>query len=104
MLDDFEIIFIIIYIITFVILEWIKIYIINQYDEYHFPMVLMMVDLIYFPFYCIERFAIQKFSVFNIGLLLLNTIVCFINIFFMLIFNEILECNFWGLNKDLKKI
>ena len=103
MLDDFEIIFIIIYIITFVILEWIKIYIINQYGEYHFPMVLMMVDLIYFPFYCIERFAIQKFSVFNIGLLLLNTIVCFINIFFMLIFNEILECNFWGLNKDLKK-
>ena len=89
--------------ITFVILEWIKIYIINQYGEYHFPMVLMMVDLIYFPFYCIERFAIQKFSVFNIGLLLLNTIVCFINIFFMLIFNEILECNFWGLNKDLKK-
>ena len=75
----------------------------NQYGEYHFPMVLMMVDLIYFPFYCIERFAIQKFSVFNIGLLLLNTIVCFINIFFMLIFNEILECNFWGLNKDLKK-
>ena len=66
-------------------------------------MVLMMVDLIYFPFYCIERFAIQQFSVFMTELLLLNSIVCIINTFFMLIFNEILECNFWGLNKDLKK-
>ena len=103
MLDEFEIIYKILYIVTFVVLEWLKIFIISKFGEYHFQMVLMMVDLIYFPFYCIERFAIQQFSVFMTELLLLNSIVCIINTFFMLIFNEILECNFWGLNKDLKK-
>ena len=103
MFDEFEIIYKILYIVTFVVLEWLKIFIISKFGEYHFQMVLMMVDLIYFPFYCIERFAIQQFSVFMTELLLLNSIVCIINTFFMLIFNEILECNFWGLNKDLKK-
>ena len=103
MFDEFEIIYKILYIVTFVVLEWLKIFIISKFGEYHFQMVLMMVDLIYFPFYCIERFAIQQFSVFMTELLLLNSIVCIFNTFFMLIFNEILECNFWGLNKDLKK-
>ena len=65
-------------------------------------MILMMTDLIYFPLYCIERLAIQKFSVFRMDSFSLNVVTGILNIFFMLIFNEILECNFLGLNKDLK--
>ena len=66
-------------------------------------MILMMADLIYFPLYCIERFAIQKFGILRFDSFLLNVIVGVLNTFFMLIFNEILECNFFGLNKDLKR-
>ena len=106
MLDNFEFIYKFIYIITLVILQWMKIYIINKFSENHLQMILMMVDLIYYPFYCIERYIIQKFVLsglldyISIGVILTNGLL---NIIFMLIFNEILECNFWGLNKDLKK-
>ena len=106
MLDDFEIIYKIIYIITLVILQWLKIYIINKFSENHLQMILMMVDLIYFPFYCIEKFAIQKYflsSSIDIISFIFNTVIGFLNTIFMLIFNEILECKFLGLDKDLKK-
>ena len=103
MLDEFEFIYKIIYIITIVILQWLKIYIINIYTENHLQMIMMMVDLIYFPFYCIERFSIQKFSIFRIDSFIYNACIGILNTIFMLIFNEILECKFWGLNKDLNK-
>ena len=102
MLDEFEVIYKIIYIITLVIIQWFKLYIINRFSENHLQMILMMTDLIYFPLYCIERLAIQKFSVFRMDSFALNVVTGILNIFFMLIFNEILECNFLGLNKDLK--
>ena len=88
---------------TIVILQWLKIYIINIYTENHLQMIMMMVDLIYFPFYCIERFSIQKFSIFRIDSFIYNAYIGILNTIFMLIFNEILECKFWGLNKDLNK-
>ena len=103
MLEEFEVIYKIIYVITLVILQWLKIYIINKYSENHLQMILMMVDLIYFPFYCIERFSIQNFTIFRYDSFVLNVIIGVLNTFFMLIFNEILECNFWGLNKGLKR-
>ena len=103
MLDDFEVIYKIIYVITLVILEWLKIYVINKYSENHLQMILMMVDLIYFPFYCIERFPIQGFTIFRFDSFIYNVIIGVLNTFFMLIFNEILECKFWGLDKGLKR-
>ena len=103
MLDKFEAIYKIIYIITLVIFQWLKLYIINRFSEHHVQMIVMMVDLIYFPLCCIERLAIQKFEVFRLNdSFILNVVTGILNIFFMLIFNEILECNFWGLNKGLK--
>ena len=103
MLDDFEVIYKIIYVVTLVILEWLKIYVINKYSENHLQMILMMVDLIYFPFYCIERFPIQGFTIFRFDSFIYNVIIGVLNTFFMLIFNEILECKFWGLDKGLKR-
>ena len=103
MFEEFEVIYKIIYVITLVILQWLIVYIINKFSENHIQMILMMTDLIYFPLYCIERFAIQNFTIFRFDSFLLNAIIGALNTFFMLIFNEILECNFLGLNKDLKR-
>ena len=103
MYEEFEVIYKIIYVITLVILQWIIVYMINKFSENHIQMILMMTDLIYFPFYCIERFAIEHFTIFRFDSFLINAIIGALNTFFMLIFNEILECNFWGLNKDLKR-
>ena len=101
MYDEFGVGYKIIYIISLVLLQYLKIYIINKFSENHLQMVLMLTDLFYFPFYLIERFPIQHFGVFDVGSFSMNTIDGLLNIFLMLIFNEMLECNFWGLNKDL---
>ena len=103
MFEEFGALYKIIYIITLVILQWLIVYMINKFSENHIQMILMMTDLIYFPLYCIERFAIEDFKIFRFDSFLINTIIGALNTFFMLIFNEILECNFWGLNKDLKR-
>ena len=63
----------------------------------------MITDIIYFPLYCIERFEIQEFGISTKSTFYINNILGFINLFLMLIFNEILECKFWGLDKNLKK-
>ena len=103
MYDEFNAIYKIIYIVSLVILEYLKIYIVNIFSENHLQMILMMVDLLYYPLYLIERFPIEGFSVFDVTSFTMNTVVGVLNIFLMLMFNEMLECNFWGLNKDLTK-
>ena len=63
----------------------------------------MITDIIYFPFYCIERFVIQGFKISTPSSFIYNSLVGIINTFMMLIFNEILEINCCGLNKHLRK-
>ena len=63
----------------------------------------MITDIIYFPLYCIERFAVQKFKISTFDSFILNILVGIINTILMLIFNEILELNFCGFNKHLRK-
>ena len=93
----------IIYVSTLVIIQYFKFYIINRFTINHILSTLMITDIIYFPLYCIERFGIQKFGISNIITFCFNSLLGFINVFLMLIFNEILECKFWGLNTNLKK-
>ena len=93
----------VIYIFSLVILQYLKIYIINKFTENHILCILMITDIIYFPLYCIERFEIQEFGISTKSTFYINNILGFINLFLMLIFNEILECKFWGLDKNLKK-
>ena len=100
---DFNIFPKILYIITFLIIQYLKIYIISRFTENHLLPVLMITDIIYFPFYIIERFAVQNFGISNIKSFVLNTSLGFVNLFMILIFNEILECKFWGLNENLVK-
>ena len=100
--ESFPIYYKILYILSLVILEYFKIYTVNQFTENHILSCLMITDIIYFPLYCIERFAIQGFIISTPRSFWPNIIVGIINCFLMLIFNEILECNFWGLNTNLK--
>ena len=64
---------------------------------------MMISDLIYFPLYIIERFVIQDFEISNYLSFILNFIVGAINVFLMLIFNEILECKFFGMDYNTIK-
>lgn len=93
----------ILYIITIVLVQYFKIYTINQFSEAHFLYTLMIADIIYFPFYCIERFFIQGFSISNSPSFFANLIFIIISFILVLIINEILECNCHNFNKDLKR-
>ena len=100
---DFNIFPKVMYIVTFLIIQYLKIYIINIFTENHLLPVLMISDIIYFPFYIIERFIIQNFEISNNKSFCLNISSGITNVFMILIFNEILECKFWGLNQNLVK-
>ena len=89
------------YIITLLLLSYFKIYTINLFTENHILSVLMITDIIFFPLYCIERFGIQKFGISTRQTFFLNIMLGVANLFLMLIFNELLECDFWGLNENI---
>ena len=63
----------------------------------------MITEIIYFPFYCIERFAVQKFQISTLDTFIINVFISVINAILILIFNEILELNFCGLNNYIRK-
>ena len=100
--EEFPLFHKILYIISLVALHLLVVYTVNQFSENHILSAVMFVDIIYFPIYCIERFAIQGFDISTPSLFWPNMTVGIVNFFLMLIFNEILECNFWGLNRNLK--
>ena len=91
------------YIISLLVLQYLKIFTISSFTENHLLSVLMITDIIYFPLYIIERFAIEGFGISTLITFIINSLLGFINLFLMLMFIEILECNFFGLNKNLVK-
>ena len=101
--EDFHIIFKIIYVLTLVIFQYLKICVIDKFGEMHFISSIMITDILYFLLYLIERFAIQHFIVSTKDSFVINNIIYVINAILMLVFNEILELNFWGLNTNLRK-
>ena len=101
--EEFKVWFKIFYIITLCFLQYLKIEVINRFSEIFLLSTLMITDIIYFPLYCIERFAVQQFKISTFDTFILNSFIGVINLIMMLIFNEILELNFCGLNKHLRK-
>lgn len=99
--EPFEVGYKIIYVLSFIILVYFKMYTINQFTENHILSTMMIVDLIYFPLYIFERIVAVKFTITTPSSFIINSIAGFINFFLMLIFNEILELKFWGLNTNL---
>ena len=91
------------YVISTVMLQYVKYFIIKRFTEYHLLSVVMITDIIFFPLYCIERFLVEKFSISTKSTFYINAWLGLINSILMLIFNEILECKFWGLDTNLKK-
>ena len=69
----------------------------------HFLSTMMITDILCFPLYCFERFVIQHFTISTKDTFFINVSITIINTILMLIFNEILELNFCGLNKNLRK-
>jgi hypothetical protein len=104
MYENYDLIPKVVYLISLLLLQFLKIFIINKFTEHHLLSVIMIVDIIYFPLYLIEKFCFQQFRISTPSSFYLNASLGFINVFLMLIFNEILECKFWGLDTNLKKI
>ena len=99
--EDFNIVPKILYVLSFFILVYFKMYMINQFSENHILSTIMIVDLIYFPLYIFERIVCDQFKITTPSSFAINSVAGFINFFLMLIFNEILELRFWGLNTNL---
>ena len=101
--EKFDLIYQILYIISMVITQFFKIYTINQFTETHYLYTLMIADIIFFPFYFLERIWIQKFVITTPILFRANCIAVVINSFLLLIINEILECNCCNFNNNLRR-
>ena len=91
------------YIISLIFTQYIKIFTINTFSQDHILSSMMITDLIYLPFYIIERFAIEGFDISQKWSFIVNSIIGIINVILMSIFNEILECKFFGLDYNLIK-
>lgn len=101
--EEFDLVNKIFYVLTLWILQYLKIVVINRFSEIFLLSTLMITDIIYFPLYCIERFAIQQFKISTVISFIINVSVGIINTIMMLIINEILEVNICGLNKYLRR-
>lgn len=100
--EEFDLYQQIIYVITQIIVQYLKIYIINKFTETHFLYCIMITDILYFPLYCIERLFIQEFIINIPELFFSNLIVATISFILFLIINEIVECNFWNCSFDIR--
>ena len=101
--DDFEIVQKIGYIFSLILVQFLKIFVINAFNQNFILASMMICDLIYFPLYAIERFFIQKEKISIFSSFVINFCIGIINVLLMLIFNEILECKFLGLNHNIKR-
>ena len=103
MYEEFPLCYKFFYVFSLLILQYLKLVVINIFTENHLLSLLCITDIIFFPLYCIERFLVEGFKVSNFASFNFNTLIGIINTVLMLIFNEILELKFWGLDKNLKK-
>ena len=103
MYEEFEIAYKILYIISLLILQYLKMVIIMVFTENHFLSVAMISDVFYFLLYLIEKFSIQYFPISTSITFYLNSIIGFINTILLLVFNEIIELKFFGISSNMNK-
>ena len=63
----------------------------------------MISDVFFFLLYFMEKFGIQKFPITTSSTFYLNIIFGVMNSILLLIFNEVIELKFCGIEKDLNK-
>lgn len=103
---EFDVIQKISYIISFVGLQLLKLLVIKNYNVFHLFFSIIILDILYFPFYVIERLLLphhNKLKINNKLSFSLHSSVAFISVPLMLVFIEVLELNFLGLNTNIKK-
>ena len=100
MYEEFPIILKILYIISFVIFQYLKIEIISAFSESHFLSVAMITDVFCFPLYIIEKMPIEKFGISTSITFYLNTIFGIVNTILLLIFNEIIQFKILDIDKN----
>ena len=103
MYEEFPIILKILYIISFVILQYLKIEVIRQFSEGHFLSVAMITDIFCFPLYLVEKMPIQKFGISTSSSFYLNTIFGIVSTILLLIFNEIIQFKILNIDKNTNK-
>ena len=101
--EDFHIMHKIIYVSTLIIFQYLKVTITDNFGEMHFISSMTLTDILYFPLYCIERFAVQRYKISRVDTFIINSLTSVTHSISMLIFNEILELNFCGLNTNIRK-
>ena len=101
--EEFEITYKILYIISLLILQYLKMVTIMEFTENHFLSESMISDVFYFPLYLIEKFSIQHFPISTSITFYLNSIIGFINTILLLVFNEIIELKFLGISSNMSK-
>jgi hypothetical protein len=100
MYEEFPIILKILYIISFVVFQYLKIEIISAFSESHFLSVAMITDVFCFPLYIIEKMPIEKFGISTSITFYLNTIFGIVNTILLLIFNEIIQFKILDIDKN----
>lgn len=103
MYEEFPLYLKIIYVISYLILQYLKMATIDELSENHFLSITLITDVFCFPLYLIEKFFVQKFPISTSVTFYLNTIIGILNMILLLIFNEIIEIKCFGVEKNTNK-
>ena len=93
------------YVISLLIVQYLKLYTISELSETHYSCSLMITDIFFFILFSVEKYAIQKFpfSIENLILLIFNVLIGVFGIFLIALISEIIDCDCFHFNKYLKK-
>ena len=91
------------YVISLVLVQFFKLYVIKMFTAHHILCVFTILELLFFPMYLYERLCIQQFEIISPISFWFHLIVGIISVFLMLIFIEIIEINILGFSKNTKK-
>ena len=91
------------YIISLVILKYLKIETIRGYSESHFILEAMITDVFCFPLYLLEIMGIQKFAISSSVVFYLNTIFGFVDTILLLIINEVIQFKILDIDRNTIK-
>ncbi len=101
--EDFPLSYYIIYILSLIIVQYLKTYTISELSETHYSCSLMITDICFFIFYSIERFGLQKFNLNYIPSFILNILISSFGIFLILLICEIIDLDCFDFNKYIRK-
>ena len=103
MYEEFSVIQKILYIISLVILQYLKIETIRGCSESHFISEAMITDVFCFPLYLFEKMGIQKFEISTRNIFYLNTIFGFVDTILLLIINEVIQFKILDIDRNTIK-